>query len=131
MANPDTLVLTLNFAEIAAGTDEAWYLPIPLDETYRLSAVYFTSMTARTANDTNYTTITVQTGATVIATQTTKITGGSGDLVAGTAIAIPVTGTGKNLEFSLGDSIGILKTDAASGLALDGTFALVLTAIRA
>lgn len=129
MSVNEEVVLSIGFAQIAAGTNEVWYVPVPMSGTWLLTAAYFTSMTARTANDTNYTDISVENAGTEIASEQTT-TSDTGNLVAGTAIALALTGTGKNLEFAQGGSITLKKTDAGTGLALDGVASFVLRKLR-
>lgn len=126
---PDKITLTHSFAEIAANTSEVWYVPQPHEGTYRLKAAYFTSWTARTADDTNYTDISLEKAGTEIASEATT-TGDTGDLVAGTAIALALTKVDSNIEFAQGSSITIKKTDSGTGLALDGTVSLALEKVH-
>lgn len=129
MANPDSHTLTLTFAEVAAGDAQVWYITKAAPGTHKVAAAYFVSDTARTANDTNYTDLSLEIAGTEIASEQTT-TGDTGSLVAGTPIALALTGTGKQLELAQGAAITIKKTDAASGLALDGTVSILLTEVR-
>lgn len=72
---------------------------------------------ALTANDTNYSTLTIQTvegTPDVKATLTTQITGGSGDWVLNTPEELTVGDTG----FSDGDVLALASTKTASGVAV-------------
>lgn len=121
MGSVDRIQLTLAFAEVAAGTGQTWYVPIAAPGTWLLKKAYFVSETARTANDTNFTDISLENGGTEIASEQTT-TSDTGNLVAGTAIELALTGSGQDLEFDQGDSITIKKTEGGTGLALDGCF---------
>lgn len=123
--------LCLPFAEIAANTEETWYLPVPWPGTWKLIAAYFTPYTARTADDTNYCDLTIKKGSASLGVMSVKITGGTGDLVAGTAETISLTGTGQDLEFAQGASVVVAKTDPGNGLALDGALSLAFEKVRA
>ena len=76
-----------------------------------------------TANDTTYKTLTFGIvdgaggGATVVGTQTTKATGGSGSWVAATALTIPLTATVANLSFTAGKYLQLAITHASTGVA--------------
>ena len=78
---------------------------------------------ALTANDTNYKTVAVKKadGAagseTVVASQTTKITGGSGDWVDKTQFALALSATLANLELAAGEVLILDIAAAASGVA--------------
>jgi hypothetical protein len=115
---------------VAAGTPETLYVPIAAAGTWKMRKAYFTPFTNRTADDTNYTTMTVKKGSTAIATEATT-TADTGDLVAGTAIALALTGSGQDLEFAQGSSIVVTKTESGTGLALDGSFQFELVQVRA
>lgn len=119
----------LPFAAVAAGTDETWYVPLPSSGTWKLESAIFLPWTDRTANDTNYTTIAVKKGATTIASEATT-TSDTGNLTAGTALTLAITGAGTNLEFGASAPVVVTKTDAGSGLALDGTFRFAFSAVR-
>lgn len=120
--------IRLPFAAVAAGTGETFYAALPAGK-WKLTKASFTSWTARTANDTNYTTIAVKNGATTLASEATT-TGDTGNLTAGGVLDLVITGTGTSLEFDGGDVISVTKTDAGSGLALDGEFLLEFEALR-
>jgi hypothetical protein len=128
MAFNQEFVLQIPFAVIAAGTDETWYAPVP-EGTWKLESAVFVPWTARTANDTNYTTITVKKGATTLASEATT-TGDTGNLVAGTPVTLVITGTGTSLEFTPSAPVVLGKADSGSGLALDGTFSLTFSAVQ-
>jgi len=126
MGSIDSTVISFHFAEVAAGTDQVWYVPVPMPGTWKLEKMYFTSDTARTAHATNNTDISVENATTEIASEVTTA-GDTGNLVAGTAIELAITGTGTSLEFAQGGSITLKKTDGGAGLALDGGVAFYLT----
>lgn len=130
MASPDSISVDLQFAAIAALTDEIFYWTCPHAGTYRIDKMYFTSMTARTADDTDYTTISVKNEGTEIATEATT-TSDLGSLTAGGEVELALTGTGADLEVAQGETLAFLKTDTGStGLALDGSFSVSLSKVR-
>lgn len=124
---PERINPTVQVDAIAASTDEIWYLPIAAPGKWRLEAAYFVSQTARTAHDTNYTDISLENAGTEIASEQTT-TGDTGNLVAGTPVALALSG-GSALEFDQGEAITIKKTDAGTGLALDGSFGFSLVRV--
>lgn len=126
----DELTLSFDFAEVAAGTDEDYFLAVPMPGTWKLEAAYFASKTARTADDTNYSTLSVENGGTTIASAATT-TGGTGDLTAGEVVELSVSGSGTDLEFAQGDAVTVGKTDSGTGLALDGAVTLYFSHVRA
>ncbi len=130
MGANERLVASFPFAEIAADTDEAWYWTCPHDGDWLIEAVYFAPMTARTADASDYTTISCENAGTEIATGSTT-SGSLGSLVAGTGVVIPITGTGKNLEITKGETLAFKKTDTGTtGLALDGQGTVALRRVR-
>lgn len=132
MSIGDKITLVFPFATIAAGTGETWDQVVPFTGVWRVTSAYFNTMTARTADDTNYTTISVKVGSTTIASQTTKITGGSGNLVEGTVLALTITGTAAQCEVTGGSTnVQCVKAESGTGLALDGAFTLGLERVRA
>lgn len=114
---------------VAAGTDEALYWTCALPGTWKIEKLYFTSHTARTAHDTNYTDISVENEGTEIASEQTT-TGDTGNLTAGGELELAITGTGASLELAQGETLAFKKTDAAAGLALDGNFTVSLVQMR-
>jgi hypothetical protein len=77
-----------------------------------------------TAHDTNYATINLVKGdgaagaEVVAASQTTKITGGSGNWAAGVPEALTVSSTAANTRFAAGTVLGFSIAKAASGVAV-------------
>ena len=115
---------------IAAGTDEVWYWTCPHAGTWKIDAIYFVPGTARTAHATNHTDISVKNGSDEISSTLTTA-GGTGNLVAGTAIVLAITGVGTTLEVAQGETLSFLKTDAGAGVALDGYFSVSLSQLNA
>lgn len=126
MAIADRLTLSVQFPLIAAGTDEVLYATIAAEGTFLLKSAYVVPWTNRTAHDTNYTDLSIELGTTEVASLQTT-TGGSGNLVAGTPIALTLSNV---IEVAQGSKIAIKKTDAGSGLAFDGGFDLYFERIR-
>lgn len=86
----------------AAGTATAAGVFASLVGKWQVNTVKYIPSAALTADDTNYATLTVSqfaSGAalTTVASQTTKITGGSGNWTARTAVTITNSGTAANL----------------------------------
>lgn len=129
MSTQQRIHISLAFAEIAAGTGEDWYVPIAEPGTWKLEKCYFVPWTNETANDTNYTTLSVLNGSTSLGAEATT-TADTGNLTAGTPIEIVLTGTGKDLEFSQGGAIHFRKAESGTGLAVDGAFAATLVKVR-
>lgn len=108
-------------ADGAAGTATAEsVIPRPMLAA-RVVGVEFVPAAAVTANDTDYATITVRKrdgaggAASVIASVTTKITGGSGNWTAFVAVSL---GTITNADLLAGDILTVEITKAASGVAI-------------
>lgn len=102
----------------AAGADATDYGVYGLPHGARILEIDGLPHAAGTADDTNFSTLTVSAGATAIAAVTTETTG-SGNLVAGTAFSIPLTAGGASVELSEGEVISIAKTYDGTGLAID------------
>lgn len=77
-----------------------------------------------TANDTDYATISVQKAdglggaGTIMASKTTKITGGTGDFAAGRSEALALSATVANTRFAVGSVLGFAIAKAGSGVAV-------------
>ena len=114
---------------MAAGTDQVWYLSNNSGFSWEVVTMTFVPDTNRTAHDTNYTDISVEapSGTEVASEQTT--TGDTGNLTAGTPLALAQTTSGP-IEVDDGEAIAFKKTDAGTGLALDGAFVLWCREIR-
>lgn len=89
----------------------------------RIKGVYVSCPIAVTANDTTYATLTVskRTGAgaaVIVATQTTKITGGSCNIVAFVPVALTLSATDANLTIAASDVLTFLVSKASTGVAL-------------
>ncbi len=108
-------------ADGAAGTDYTYALmKVPFD--VEIVEVTICPDGTLTANDTNYATISLNKSdgaagsATAVASQTTKITGGSGNWAARTFVDVPVTAANKNVDD--GQMLEIESVKAASGVAV-------------
>jgi len=126
---PERLLVSITHAQIAAGTSEVWETTIAAPGVWLLEAAYFVPMTAVTASDTDYTDLSMNIGTTEVASEQTT-TGDTGSLVAGTALALALTGTGTQLECSQAERISFKKTDAGNGVATDGSFVASFVKIR-
>lgn len=131
MTMPDTLIASIKIDEVeaAAGTDDIWYLVVPQSGTWELDELTFVPENTVTANDTNYTTITAKKGATALATFNTTIATGTAHTLA-TPIALSITGTGQDLEFTNSTPLIIDKTDSGSGQISAGTYSAKFTRVR-
>jgi len=119
--------VTLTLEEVAAGSPEEWYAAYSGSNDVQLVSAYLTSATARTANDTNYTTISIKKGLTTYGSLATT-TSGTGNLTAGQAVAFSLSSTGTG--FSQGEVVEVHKDDSGSGLAFDGSVSLTFQVIR-
>ena len=122
--------VSIQIAEVAAGTDQVWDIAWPYSGTWTITKLYFMPQTNRTAHDTNYTDSSVEVTTTEIASEQTT-TGDTGNLTAGTAEVLALTASGTSLEIAQGERLTLKKTDAGTGVALDGTFTAVATKLRA
>lgn len=101
----------------AAGANANDFGTYALPHGARILSVDALPNAAATAHDTNYSVLTVSAGGTSIATVDTD-TGGTGNLVAGTAVSIPLTAAGTSVELSEDEVITVAKTYAGTGLAV-------------
>lgn len=99
------------------------------DQTYmpaagRILGAWIQPQSTLTAHDTNYATVNVVSAdnaagsAVVMASQTTKITGGSGNWAAGVKEALTVTSTEADRHFDKGDVLSFSIAKASSGVAV-------------
>jgi len=119
--------VTLIFPLTAAGTDDEFPATLVVPNNVELETAYLTSGTARTASDTNYTTISIRQGATTYGTLATT-TSGTGSLTAGQAVAFSLSSTGTG--FAQGGVVEIHKDDSGSGLAFDGSVSMLFRVVR-
>lgn len=126
MSSPVFSVVECPFTE-AAAADEVKSRVVVTPGTHRVVAIWLVDNDGITLNATNFTVLSVETAAAVeIATFSTVAT----TLVAKTPVAVTLTGTPINREFSQGDSIVFLKTDTAAGQAVEGSIAVLLEQVR-
>lgn len=83
---------------------------IPAGRLFRVEGAFYNSSTGFAQSDTNYFVLTVQDGATVIATWSTKLTGGNGALVANTPVAPVLSATDANRVLAAGDTLSFVIT---------------------
>ena len=122
--------LQMNHLVLAAGTAEVYDLEWSLPGTWKLTRFAYMPQTNRTANGTNYTTISMEIAAVEVGTFALD-TVTTDDLTAGTTKNITITGTGTQLEVSPGTRISFKKTETGTGLALDGTYCTAWEKVRA
>jgi hypothetical protein len=121
-------------AGIAAGTAAGDVFTNPLPVKLRIISGYFTPQAAVTANDTNYATVTLANGATTLHSFDTRTSGsgGTGDLVATTPIALTFASgaVGTAMEIAPGAAIKLNKAVTASGVAIYGRYSLYVDEVR-
>ena len=117
------LVVSPTVGSATAGTADEQYVPVTLDGNRKLRLVKarFVPQANVTANNTNYATMAVKSGATVLASFTTEITG-SGNLTEGTDILVTVASDAA-LEDS--DVIEFDKVVSGSGVGIQGHWMLL------
>lgn len=76
-------------------------------------------------DDTNYLVVTLQKGATVLATISTKLTGGTGPLVANTALAASLAA---DIALDAGDTLKVVATKNGTGVPTDALLQLEMYA---
>ena len=115
-------MVCLDYTDIAAdGVGIASYGPLPRD--VRIVGAKVLPRKAATAHDTNYATVVLGSddgagaGAVAIQTLTTKITGGTGNLVAGTAVNL--ADAKPSVTVAAGRYLTLTVTKAAAGVAVD------------
>jgi hypothetical protein len=114
---------------LAAGTTASVYLTNNTAFYVELQRAAINPSDAVTANDTNYKTFTLKKASTDVVTPVpTTVAGGS--MVAGTAVDLVISGTGKNLELAPGESFIFTATHTASGVAFRGNCSAVCRRIR-
>lgn len=127
MSGPSHMFLSLQCDSVAAGTDEEWYVGIPDDGTWRIVEVHVVPQTARTANATDYFTLTIKKGSTTLATRALS----ASNMVAGTPEELTITESGTNNEFTKTAPIQVHKDDTGTaGLAFDGCVCFKLQKVR-
>jgi len=96
-----------------AGYSAWWQAPVNLTVT----AVEFTAAVAIVASDINFAdmTVTDETGAAALATITTEVTGGSGDIAQWATYSIPLTAVVADLDLDQGAAVSIVLTNPAAG----------------
>lgn len=115
--------VVFHFPSVGAGTDEELYIAVNLlSSKARIKKVRLTPYTARTADATNYTTITLKSGANTICSRATDVAGGN--MVAGTAEVLTIDDAYS--EVSDGDVLAVHKDDSGTGLAFDGSITVTL-----
>lgn len=125
----ENMTLQASLSETTAGTDEDAYVVMPAGNEWKLEAAYFVPGANVTAHDTNYATLALKQGATSLASESTT-TGDTGNLTAGTAIALAMTaGTGSSREFGAGDVCHVDVDKSGSGAALVGSVSLLFQKI--
>jgi hypothetical protein len=126
-----TLCLLLD--QTTAGTAETVYAALPAGAFGKAKIVgaEFIPDANRTASDTDYATLAIKVGATTIGSIATTTTG-TGNLVAGTAVSITLTGE-EAVPLTAGgsNSCSAAVTKSGSGVAFTGTVVLLCEAVRA
>ena len=117
MSSPTYHVLTLpRVGTAAAGAAEIARIGMnALPGKLFITSLVFVPDTAVTADDTNYATLTFAIGSTTIGTLVTNLA--QGDLVAGTPVAITLSG---DLTVAAGAIVKVTKTYAGTGAVMSG-----------
>ena len=126
MSAPNTQVLVLDVATVAAGTGEERYVAQTMPGEWQVEAAYYTPATADAAHATNFTTLSLLQGATAIVSDLSNETVA---FVAGTARAFTMV-NGVAREFGQGDVIKLTKVEDGSGGILDGAISIYLRKVR-
>lgn len=119
--------------ETTAGNSETKAVGVPAgaSDYYQITGIVFLPDANRTANDTNYAILKVYAGSTEIGSIDTRTSGsgGTGNLVALTPVAISVAAKGVKITAGSG-IVKAIKTVAASGVALTGVVSVTVEPIR-
>lgn len=103
----------------ADGTAVEYFIN-PLDDKAKVAAFVIVPNVAIAAHDTNYITITITNGATTLATQTTKVTGGAAmDIGVAITMTLGANGVGTALEVAAGGVLKVAITESGTGPAFD------------
>ncbi len=94
--------MTYDQAQVTADTTTKLW---ELNRKFRVDRVQYVNPTGLAVSDTNYFILKLTKDATVIASWSTKTTGGDGALVADTFVDFTMSGTDANLVLSSGDEI--------------------------
>lgn len=114
-----------------SGTDavDQEYIYNALGETAKITAMAIVPNVAVATHASNYITLNVKRGSTTIATFTTNSSGGAA-MVAGTPIAMTITGTGGDLERASAGVFSVEVAKAGTGPAYDFAVVATLQGIR-
>ena len=132
MSVQERYTLTLHSAVVAAGTDEVFPCIIAEAGTWQLEAAAFVAGTAITADNTNFSDLSVDIGGTEVCSEQTTVTD-LGNIAASGIAALAIAGTGQDLECTGGTSGTVIeckKTDSGTGVAVDGTWCLSFVKLR-
>lgn len=110
----------------ASNTAETWYIPQPLEGTWRIKAAYLLDHDGITASDTDYRTFTLRKGTTAIATDIVTNVAGLG-FTAGTARAISLLASaGTSLDCAQGEAWNLLCAEANTGPVVNADLTIVI-----
>ena len=106
---------------VLTGTNaDTLYVTNPLAQKVIVQRAYVVDNAGVTANGTNYATVQLRSGTTVLASVDTS----SASLTAGTPAALTLSGTGSDLEIDAGGALNVNITKAGSGVDVDLTVAV-------
>ena len=101
---------------VLTGTNaDTQYITNPLQQKVVVQRAYVVDNAGVTANGSNYATVQLRSGTTVLASRDTS----SDNLTAGTPAAMTLSGTGTDLEISAGGAMNVNITKAGSGVDID------------
>lgn len=129
----DQIILTAGTggAAIAAGTDADLYLANPHSYPVQVERVYIVANAALTANDTNYTTLTLKNGSTSLITARPTTVAGTGFTAGEVESQAVLAAAGADLVIEPGAAIVFEKTDSGSGVAFNGAVVVSCRPVRA
>ena len=106
---------------VLTGTNaDTLYVTNPLAQKVIVQRAYVVDNAGVTANGTNYATVQLRSGTTVLASVDTS----SASLTAGTPASLTLSGTGSDLEIDAGGALNVNITKAGSGVNVDLTVAV-------
>ena len=125
MSIQNNCILQVELSQGTANATEDHYIAMPHAGEWKMDKAYIVTSATAAGDDTDYATIAIKQGATACVSVTTKDTGGTGDLTAGTAYAFSVLASaGASLEFGAGDVVHVDIDKTASGVAVKGWITL-------
>lgn len=97
---------------------------VPAGRKFRLDRVWYNNVTGLAEDVTNFFTVVIQKGATVMASWSTETTAGDGSLVADTPVDLTKTATDADLVADAGDVISLLLDEDGAATLPAGSFVI-------